>query len=92
MSTTTTVISWLDIIRRADPEFNRTKRYVVEYEFSAPGGRMGDERTHEGGSRVFRGNYDERGPYAPETVGSNDLTFGGIPLEFDGERLTFGDD
>lgn len=55
---------WLTTVLQADPEHARDKRYVTEYDFSAPGG--GDDKTHEDGRRVFRGNYDQRGPYAEE--------------------------
>lgn len=93
--TTTTEQSWLDIINRADPEHNRNKRYMIEYEFSAPGGGLGkrnSELTHEGGMRVFRGNYDERGPYAPEPAVDGGLTWGGVQLIWGGDELTWGED
>lgn len=43
---------------------------------AAPTKRVGDERTHEGARRVFRGNYDVRGPYGVETTSTNSLTWG----------------
>lgn len=56
--------SWLSQVMQADPEHGRAKRHVIEYEFSAPGG--GDDKTHEEGKRVFKANYDTRGPYAED--------------------------
>jgi len=60
----TRTFSWLTLVLQADPDHGRDKRYTKEYEFSAPGG--GPARTHEEGLRVFKANYDQRGPYAPE--------------------------
>lgn len=80
-------LSWLDIVQRADPEHLRTKRYVVEYEFSSR--ERGDERTHQDGMRVFRGNYDDRGPYAAETVEAEGLTWNGVPLHVSDEPMTW---
>lgn len=62
--TTTKTTDWRSIVLQADPDWNRDRRYVVEYEFNAPS--SGNEQTHEGGKRVFRGNYDSRGPYAED--------------------------
>ena len=73
-------VSWLSIVQRADPEHSRNKRHVIEYEFTAYSG--GDDRTHEGGRRVFRGNYDERGPYAAVTINNGGLTWGGLRVRF----------
>lgn len=64
--TVTREISWREFVLREDPEWEKKSRRVVEYEFSAPGKAIGDERTHEGGKRVFWGNYRDRGPYATE--------------------------
>jgi hypothetical protein len=63
--TTSRDIPWISIVLQAEPEFYLKSRNVIEYEFSAPG-RMGNPRTHEEGLRVFRGDYQTRGPYAPE--------------------------
>jgi hypothetical protein len=93
--TDTIQFSWLDLVRRADPDHARESRYVIEYEFTAPTGGVGAKhsgRTHERGLRVFRGNYDERGPYAAETSSDNGLTWGSIPINWNGEELTWGDD
>ncbi len=83
-------LSWLDIVKRADPEHSRTKRYVVEYEFSSR--ERGDEKTHENGMRVFRGNYDERGPYAPSGSVSGGLTWNGQQLIWSGDSLSWDED
>lgn len=64
MTTVVRRTAWLTEVLQADPEHSREKRNHIEYEFSAPGG--GSRKTHENGKRVFRGNYDQRGPYAPE--------------------------
>lgn len=61
--TTTKQINWRNIVIAADPDWPRNKRFVTEYEFTAAG-RAGDDRTHEDGKRVFKGNYDIRGPYS----------------------------
>lgn len=90
-NTTTHEYSWLDMIRRADPDHSRESRFCIEYEFTAPE-RGGDKRTHEGGKRVFRGYYDIRGAYTPETPGTYDLTWGGLSINWNGEPLTWGDD
>ena len=87
-------ISFHALCVRADPEFVRRSRVVTEYEFTSPGGRSrtGSERTHDGGGlRIFVGDYQERGPYTAVAVGSNDITWNGVPITFDGEPLTFTD-
>lgn len=89
-NTTTRDYSWTDLVLRANPDHYRESRFVVEYEFTALG-RGGDERTHESGKRVFRGYYQTRGAYVPDTVGTFDLTWGGIPIMWDGDPLTWGD-
>ncbi len=80
-------LSWLDIVQRADPDHSRAKRYVIEYEFSSR--ERGDERTHEAGMRVFRGNYEERGPYRAETIVAEGLMWNGIPLSVGDEQLSW---
>lgn len=95
MATTTTERSWLDIIARADPNHARESRYVIEYEFSAPpGAPRGPHvaQTHHRGLRVFRGDYQSRGPYAPQPTSASELTWGGVGLSWGGEELTWGDD
>jgi hypothetical protein len=57
--------TWLNLVRLADPSHGMSDT-VVEYEFTASGHRTGDDKTHEGGKRVFRGRTAIRGPYAPE--------------------------
>ena len=79
---------WRSLVVQADPEHNRTSRYVREYEFTSAG-RSGPDRTHEDGLRVFYGNYDVRGPYAPEVIATGGLTWHGIPLVWHDEPLTW---
>jgi hypothetical protein len=59
--TKTITTDFRSLVIKSDPDWPRDKRYVVEYEFPAHGG--GDDRTHEGQMRVFKGFYDQRGPY-----------------------------
>jgi hypothetical protein len=88
-NTTTRDFSWRDLVIRANPDHVRDSRYMTEYEFTAwPGG---DPRYHEGNKRVFKANYDERGAYAAETASSTGITWGTIPIEWDGEELVWGD-
>lgn len=62
--TKTIITDFRSLVVKADPDWVRDRRYVIEYEFpGSAGGTSGDERTHEGSTRVFRGNYDQRGPY-----------------------------
>lgn len=92
MSTTTREIAWLDIIHRADPEFDRASNWVVEYEFTARGNPHGPNAhlTHEDGRRVFRAHYRTRGAYGPDTVITNGLTWGGEALTWGADELTWG--
>lgn len=64
--TTTKQTDWRSIVVKADPDWNRDRRYVNEYEFTSRGtaSDSAGEKTHEGQRRVFRGYYDRRGPYA----------------------------
>lgn len=82
--------SWLALVQQADPDHARLSRYVIEYEFTAPG--RSNERTHENGMRVFRGNYDRRGPYAPSDSITGGLTWQGVQITFGEQSLTWGDD
>jgi hypothetical protein len=61
-------IPWSSLVLQADPEHQRKKRFVREYEFSAPGGApaRGNDKTHDEGKRIFEGDYQTRGPYADE--------------------------
>lgn len=52
------------LVLQADPEHTRNSRFVVEYEFQAPG--RGNDEHHDSGLRVFRGDYQNRGPYTPD--------------------------
>lgn len=84
-------ISWLSMVQRADPDFSRKSRYVIEYEMTAYG--MGaDERTHENGMRVFRGNYDVRGPYAAQDVPDSGLVWNGQPIIWSSSDLVWDED
>ena len=78
------------LVVQADPDWVRNSRWVVEFEFSASGWRQaGDERTHEGGKRVFYADYQTRGPYAAETPATGGLTWNDRPLTWDDEDLTW---
>lgn len=50
--------SWNSIVAQADPDHNRESKYPTEYEFTGQGGRM-----DEGGKRLFKGYFDNRGIY-----------------------------
>lgn len=56
---------WRSLVVKADPNWQRDNRHTIEYEFTSHAGG-GDERTHENGRRVFKANYDERGPYSDD--------------------------
>lgn len=85
--TTTREIAWRDLCLQADPDFARDSRIVVEYEFSV-GRRLGDERIHRNGRRIFEGDTKKRGPYQPVTVPDGALTEDGTPITVDGQFLT----
>lgn len=87
---TTIERDWRSLVLEADPDHTRKSRYVIEYEFTSPGG-FGRPETHEGGMRVFRGNYDQRGAYRAETIAGNGLIWGGMLLRFAGNDLVWGD-
>ena len=86
-------VSWHALCVRADPDFVRRSRHVVEYEMSSVGGRSrtGSERTHVGSTRIFMGDYQTRGPYTAVAVGANDLTWNGEPITWRGDPLTWTD-
>ena len=65
-STRVIVTTWRDLVIRADPDHVRDSRINIEYQFTSVSGR-GRPETHEGGFRVFRGDYKRRGPYKPST-------------------------
>jgi len=84
--------TWRSLCVQADPDFNRMSRLVVAYEFSSPGkSASGNERTHEGGRRIFLEDYQNSGPYAPAVAGDNDLTWNGQPINWNGQPLTWDD-
>ena len=67
--TTTINTNWRSLVMQADPEFAKDSRIVREYEFSAPGGRrLGGQydELYADGMRIFKGDYQNRGPYAPD--------------------------
>lgn len=86
--TVTRETSWRDLCLKADPDFARNSRIVVEYEFST-GRRLGDERIHRSGRRIFEGDYKVRGPYSPIVTEDGGLTWNGQPLVWNGEQLTW---
>ncbi len=93
MSTTTREIGWLDIIHRADPDFDRASNWVVEYAFTSHGTphHTGNAHlTHEGGQRVFRAHYRTRGAYGPDTEVRNGLIWGGQAMTWGGDEITWG--
>ena len=55
----------LALVLRNDPEHNVESRITTEYEFTSGSNMNQDDRTHERGLRVFKGDYQKRGPYAP---------------------------
>lgn len=85
--TVTRTISWRELCLKADPDFARTARTVVEYEFSTPR-YGGDERYHRNGRRIFEGDYQRRGAYVPVTVPDDVLTDNGVPITDEGQFLT----
>ena len=84
--------TWLSQVLQSDPDHTRNARYVVEYEFSTPGTMVGGELTHENGSRVFRGYYDQRGPYVAQSVPDHGLIWNGQPLVWSTDTLIWDGD
>jgi len=64
MATKTINTDFRSLVVKADPDWPLDRRYILEYEFPALG--QGDPRTHQGSSRVFKGFYDQRGPYGDD--------------------------
>lgn len=60
--------NWRALVLQADPDFVRDSRFVTEYEFSSPSGfRDGtNKEIHQNGLRIFKGDYQKRGPYATD--------------------------
>lgn len=87
---TTRQISWLSLL---DSQELADSRPPIEYEFTARGNPgINNTRTHENGMRVFRGKVAERGAYADDPAAEdNGLTWGGIPIIWNGEEITWGD-
>lgn len=54
---------WRSMVIQANPDHTRESRIVREYEFTAPGSRDVDDKTHQDGKRIFIGDYTKRGPY-----------------------------
>lgn len=83
--------SWTDMVRAADPDWDKLSRTQIEYEFPSRV-QSGDERTHEGGKRVFRAAYAERGPYASQPTVDGGLVWNGQPINWNGHPLTWGEE
>lgn len=83
--------SWTEMVRAADPDWEKTSKTHIEYEFPSKI-QGGDERTHEGGRRVFRGAYADRGPYREVQAGAGQLTWNGQPINWGGQAITWGED
>lgn len=82
--------TWRTLCVQADPDHTKNSRLVEEYEFGSTGrSKTGNERTHDGGRRIFVGDYQTRGPYAPEEVAEGGLTWNGRPLTWNDEDLTW---
>ncbi len=81
-------IAWRDLCLKADPDFARTARTVVEYEFSTPR-YVGDERYHRNGRRVFEGDYQRRGAYRTHEPAAGGITWNGQSIFWNGEELTW---
>ena len=79
--------SWRELCLKADPDFARTSRVVVEYEMSM-GRTIGDERVHRNGRRIFEGDYARRGAYTPVAIPDDVLTVDGQPITDGGQFLT----
>lgn len=90
--TTTVQISWMDLIHRADPDFDRASTHIVEYEFTTLGSATGPNAhlTHQDGYRVFRGNYRARGAYGADGTIVGGLTWGGEQITWGGDEITWG--
>ena len=90
MSRSTT---WHSLCVQADPDFNRMSRWTTAYEFSSPGISMTgiEGKTHEFGMRIFLEDYAHTGPYAPEAVGANNLTWNGLPISWNGDAIDWTD-
>lgn len=61
----TRVTDWRSVVLQSDPEWNQKQHSVVEYEFTSPGRRGGNDLVHRDGMRVFRGDPNKRGAYTP---------------------------
>lgn len=61
---TTRQTDWRSIVTRVDPDWQENNLRPIEYEFTAPRG-AGKPDIHLNGMRVFRGYYQNRGPYSP---------------------------
>lgn len=84
--TKTRILDWRSLVVQSDPDFHDESLRPVEYEFSARGIR-GQDRTHERGLRVFRGDYQRRGAYTPEVIGPGTLTWNGRAVTWNGGQL-----
>lgn len=80
----------LAMVLQAEPEHYSLKRNVIEYEFTAYG--SGDPATHDNGMRVFRGLYDERGPYSAQTILDGGLVWNGRQIIWSAADLVWDED
>jgi hypothetical protein len=92
-NTRTKITSWDAIVAQADPSRTEKDRNVVEYEFTSPGAsRTGNQNTHQGTKRIFKGDYKTRGAYTPQEAGEDALLWNGVPLSWNGEEMDWGAD
>jgi len=60
--------TWRDLCVQADPELFKPgeQRFVEEYSFTTPQGepKNATAKTYADGRRIFKGDYQRRGPYA----------------------------
>lgn len=88
------------LVVRADPNHARSSLRVAEYEFSAPSRRAAipahpdsdDTTEYSRGARVFYGNYQQRGAYAPQPDVEGGILWNGNQITWNGVPLTWGDD
>ncbi len=95
-------IDFRTLVLLADPNHTKTSRRVAEYEFSAPSrapllashGDSNDDDTEfvSRDVRVFYGNYQTKGAFAPQPDTHNGIRWAGKQLTWNGVPLTWDDD